>query len=495
MTKYIDLPIVVCGETKYPSGDPIRLQYENDVEVRITRPTEDDLEQIFRYHEPLETIPVAKVSRYLSTFAQSFANPEHPLRKEAVSLSSYITGYNEKMLDRDYGIITAFLSARFSSYDLVASELGDGEIMDSWIRRGVARVRAFPRGRALHVLVGNVPLTGIYSVFRSVLTKNQTVAKLPARDIVSTLYFIRGLIDANNDGTPYRSMLNSSLSALYLDSKSAELKRLIESSDVVCAWGKGSSLKSIKEKVPYATPYLEFGPKRSFALVYPNDCDLDEAAVRLAHDASLYDQEACVCPQRVFVMGPYEEFIKKLARWLEWQSHALPRGLSNPDVESHIVRMELEARFRQWEMVSGDPAWRIIVCDPYEVGDHPLGRTMFVHPIHSEEEILPFIDEETQAISVYPYDDRVERLGDLFCAAGVSKLCETGMVMYPREGWTHDGMYPLNYFVRLCYLDQNMAWEYKYQDRDGAIAFLDNMYGKPVEDYDKFLHLFPVDDF
>ena len=490
MTKTIDLPIVICGETKYPGKNPIVLHYENDVEVRITRPTPEDFEQIFSYNEPLHEVSIAKVSRYLSTFGQYFSNPDNPLRCEAVSLSADITGYHEKMLARDYGIISAFLSARFSSYDLVDSELGNGEIMDEWIRRGVARVKAFPRGRALHILVGNVPLTGIYSVFRSVLTKNQTVAKLPARDIVSTLYFVRGLIEANSDGTPYRSRLNSSLSALYLDGESTELKKLIEASDVVCAWGKGNSLKRVKEKVSYATPYLEFGPKRSFALIYPNDCDLDEAAVRLAHDVSLYDQEACVCPQRLFVKGPYKELVERLTYWLEWQAHALPRGVSNSDVESHIQRTEMEARYRGWPMVTGDPAWRVIVCDPFDVGDHPLGRTLFVHPIESESEILPFVDEETQAVSVYPYDDRVKRLGDMLAGT-----YETGMVMYPREGWTHDGMYPLQHFVRMCYLDENMSWEYKYQDKESAISFLDNMYGHPQEDYERFLKLFPVDEF
>jgi long-chain-fatty-acyl-CoA reductase len=479
MARLIDLPIMICGELKYPADDYIEIDYSNGVTARITRPSAEDFERIFSYAEPLHLLPIEKVSRYLSTFGRSFSNPSNPIRREAVELSAHVTGYSKEMLERDYAIISAYLSPRFTSYEVVESELGDHRILDEWVRRKVARVRAFPRGRALHVLVGNVPLTGIYSVFRSILTKNQTIAKLPSRDIISTLYFMRGLIDANSDGEPYRQTLNRSLSAFYLDSASAELKRLIEASDVVCAWGKGRSLKSIKEKVPHSTPYLE-------------GCDLDKAAVRMAHDVSIYDQEACLCAQRLFIIGEYREYVAKLEKWLAWQARYLPRGSMNPDVESHILRTELEARFRKWPLLTEGPPWRIVVCDPYSVGDHPLGRTLFVHPVGSEEEILPFIDEETQAISIFPYQGNIERLGDLFCARGACKICETGMSMYPREGWTHDGMYPLQYLVRLCYLDENMGWEYKYEEKEGALAFLYNMYGKPSENYEEFIRQFPV---
>ena len=281
---------------------------------------------------------------------------------------------------------------------------------------------------------------------------------------------------------------------MYLDASSDDLVRLIGSSDVVCAWGKGSSLKSIKEKVPYGTPYLEFGPKRSFSVLFSDQCDLDRAAVRVAHDVSLYDQEACLSMQRLFVIGPHEEFIHRLREWLEWQAHALPKGGGNPDVESHLHRVVLEARYRGWRLIAGRLGWRIIVCDPFEVTEHPLSRTLFVHPIQAPEEVLPFIDEETQAISVYPYDHNVEKLGDLFCSRGVSKLCETGMSLYPREGWTHDGMHPLRHFVRLCYLDENMSYAYKYEVKEMSEWFLRTMYGSPSRSVEQFMALFPAED-
>jgi long-chain-fatty-acyl-CoA reductase len=492
MTKIIKLPIIICGELKYPEEDYISIDYYNNVQVRITRPTNEDLEKIYHYKAPLHDIPISKVTRYLSHFAQSFFNPENPIRKEAVELSTYVTGYSKEMLDRDYSIISAFLSQRFTSYEILEAELGSDKILDTWVKNKVARIRAFPRGRAFHILVGNVPLAGIYSIFRSILTKNQTIVKLPSRDIVSSLYFIKALIEANNDSQEYTTMISSSLSALYLKRNSKTIEDVISSSDMICAWGQGDSLKNIKTKVPYSIPYLEFGPKRSFSLVYTKNCDLNKAAIRMAHDLTVYDQEACLCPQRLFIIGEHTDYILLLQKWLNWQSKYLPRGVNNPDIESHIFRTKLEAKYRKWEIYESEPQWRIIIADPYLVAEHPLGRTLFVHLVKSEDDILPFIDDETQSISVYPYEDNIERLGDLFCAQGVARLCETGMSMYPREGWTHDGMYPLHYFIRMCCLDANMAEEYRYENAEGAKMFLKNMYGNPDENLHEFIEQFPI---
>lgn len=472
MSKIIELPIIICGELKMPKEHYIEIKYSKDVIVRITKPTKEDLDKIYNYNVDLSKLKFSEVSKYIAKFSLDFLREDNQTRLDAIELSSYITGYTKKMLERDYDIICDHLSAPFTIYDIATAELGDYRMLDEWVHRQLVKIKAFPRGRAFHVLVGNVPMTGIFSVFRSIITKNQTVVKLPSRDLVSTLYFMKGLIESNSDGEAYQELLNSSLSVFYLEKEGEELKELIESSDVVCAWGKGSSLKRVKEMVPHSVPYVEFGPKRSYSLLYTNKgCNLDTAAIRMAHDLCIYDQEACLSPQRLFVIGEYEEYVKVLEKWLNWQSKYLPRGIINDDAESHLYRHKLEAMYNGMKVVAGEPDWRIIVCSPYDVIDHPLGRTLFIHPIKSEDEMLPFIDDETQTISVFPYRQDMYELADLLCKKGISKLCETGMAFYPRDGWTHDAMYPLQYFVRLCFIDATSEQEYKYDPLDDELAW------------------------
>ena len=460
MSHCIDLPFILNGLIVEPKADAVEIDYSGDVRVRMPRLTERDFSALAENREPLHTLTLADVSRYLANAGANWFNPDYPLRREAVDLACRITGYSEPMLERDYSLIGDYLMYPNNFYDLLSAELFDSRILDEWVTNQVARIRAFPRGRVLHVMVGNVPMAGIYSIVRSVLTRNHTVVKLPARDPVTCIYFIRSLIDSNPPGHP----ISRALSVGYWDRDSPLWEPAIASADLVCGWGQGPSLQSIKRKIPQGVPFLEFGPKRSFAVIHADDATTaNEAALRVAHDVAVYDQEACFSPQRVFVLGDERRFLQALPKWFRQQQRFLPKGEVTPDIDTHLLRTKLEARYRGWEVIDDESGWSIIVCrDPFAAAEHPLSRTLFVHPIRRIEDIVPFIDDETQTISAYPFHDRAERLADIFCAHGSVRLCEAGTVSHFRQGFTHDGLYALQHFVRLAYIDKEMTYTFKY---------------------------------
>lgn len=485
MKKIIELPIIVCGELIYPKNEYIELEYSNAI-VRIKKPAKHDIDKIICYNESLHDIPFHEITGYLNKFASAFMQPNNELRRETAVLSSLVTGYSKEMTNRCLFIIGDYILDRYLMYNKVEAEFGDCRILDTWVRNQVARVRAFPRGRAFHILVGNVPLASMYSIVRSIITKNQTIAKLPVRDIISVLYFMKGLIEINGIDHP----ISKSLSALYMERNSEYLDKIINNSDMVCAWGKGDSLKKIKEKIPHSIPFLEAGPKRSYSIIDLRNCDWDKAAMRLAHDLCIYDQEACFSPQRLFVIGDFTKFRSYLEDWLNWQTKYLPKGETNPDAESYLFRTKLEAHYEQWTISEQGYDWTLIEADPFLVGDHPLGRTLFVHSIQNYNEILPFIDDEVQTVSVYPYEkNNIEKIGVELCSRGAARLCETGTASYPREGFTWDALYGLHYFVRLCYLDENLNSTYKYGTRDRAEWYLKNVWGNPEERKDQIKNL------
>ncbi|MGZ7369324.1 acyl-CoA reductase, partial [Streptococcus pyogenes] len=76
------------------------------------------------------------------------------------------------------------------------------------------------------------------------------------------------------------------------------------------------------------------------------------------------------------------------------------------DIESHVYRAKLEAKYRGWDVYEGEnQEWQLIDANnPYLVTNHPLSRTIYVHVIQSPEEILPFVDDDTQTIGLYPLD-------------------------------------------------------------------------------------------
>jgi long-chain-fatty-acyl-CoA reductase len=459
MSTTLDLPIIVCGELRYPDGDDIVvLKYEGDTNVHLPRLAGEDVERIVANRESLHDVPLAQVTGYLSAAGLRWVDPHDPLRREAVENAAATTGYSQTTVERDYNTIGDYLMFRNNYYDMLDAELGDHHVMDEWVRNQVALVRAFPRGRALHVMVGNVPLASIGSMMRSILTRNHTVVKLPARDPVSSLYFARALIEANGADHP----ISRSLSVGYWDYDADAFDVLLDASDVVCAWGRGSSLQAIKARVPHSVPYVEFGPKRSFAVLYVDDVDLEQAALRIAHDVSVYDQEACFSPQHIFVIGDPGLLLAPLARRLEEQARLFPPARRTPDVASHVMRTRLEARFRGWSVDEGGERWTIVVADnPCSPVEHPLSRTIFVHPVSSLADILPMVDDETQTVTVLPYHRALE-VAEALCPRGAARVCDGGLVAHPRQGFTHDGGYPLQQFVRLAHVDAPMDYVYKY---------------------------------
>jgi long-chain-fatty-acyl-CoA reductase len=454
----ISLPIMVCGELHFPQGDDVvELEYINDLRVRLPQMRAADVTRVIENRENLAGIPLATVSEFLSAAGQLWVNPQHKLRREAVEHAEATTGYSRKTLEYDYWTTGDFLMFRNNFYDLLDAELGSHTMLDEWVRNQVARVRAYPRGRALHVLVGNVPLASVGSMVRSILTRNHTVVKLPARDPVTSLYFARALVEANGLDHP----LSRSLSVAYWDHDSEASERLLMASDVVCAWGRGASLEAIKRRVPHSVPYVEFGPKRSFGVVYAEEIDVDPAALRIAHDISLYDQEACFSPQRLFVIGDPTALVASLAKHLDDQAEVFPPGQHTPDVASHVLRSRLEARFRNWKVIEGE-CWTILVCkDGHPTMDAPLSRTILVHPVTSLSEIASHVDDETQTVTVLPHDRAVE-VADVLCDRGSVRVCEGGLSGHFRQGFTHDGGYPLQQFVRLAHIDAPLDYTYKY---------------------------------
>jgi long-chain-fatty-acyl-CoA reductase len=207
---------------------------------------------------------------------------------------------------------------------------------------------------------------------------------------------------------------------------------------------------------------FHFAPTRSLSLIFADEGDVDTAALRIAHDVAVYDQEACFSPQRLFVVGNVEPLVNAISHWLDVQHHYYPKGSMTDDLESYVLRTRLECLYRNLDVRTGG-SWSIVVApNPYAMLEHPLGRTLFIHPIQSPEQILPFVYEETQSISLYPYATHAEALGNIVCSCGMVRVCETGMISHFRQGFTHDGAYPLQHFVRLAYLDETLEYIYKY---------------------------------
>lgn len=470
----VALPILVNGELVYRTdAEPHVVAYDSGLDITIPRLTDDVVDAVVGSDRlALAELHLDEITVFLNRVGRLWGDPDYPGRKEAVDLASQLTGYHPVMVAGDYQRI-ARACDRAKLYDIVETDLGDPLLLDDWIPRQSVLLRCEPKGRALHLMVGNVPLAGLYTIVRGLLTKNVTVAKLPKRDLVSTLAFARTFVDVDPDHPITRA-----LSVLYWPGGDAVEQRFLQASDVVCAWGQRASIEAVKPKVPIGVDLLEFGPKESLMFIGGPEEEWGNVALRAAYDLSVYEQEACFSPQRLFVEGDADAFSAQLADNLDAIMARLPSGEVSVDKSAHITRARQEAKFDGYTVrQSAGSEWTVITVPPEEFPtfDHPLGRTVYVHPVKRLEDAVGQIHRETQTVGVHPWA-RGRELGVQLTRAGADRVTEVGLMSRPRPGFVHDGMRPLHSMVRWVAVERGLDYRGRFRD-DSRDQFETKIFG------------------
>lgn len=461
------LPLLINGRLKTPDegAEEIELDYEGGARLVLPTLTSGDIREILA--TPLDLLvglSVDDLTLFLKEVGKRWLDEKYTLRKQALEIGRLTTGYGAGILNRDWDYVARILADRNHMYDMIDAELGNRFSIDEWTQVQASYVRAFPRGRALHIMVGNAPIAAIITLIRSVLTKNITVAKLPARDIVTGLFF--GLsfhdIDPNHPVT-------RSLSLAYWPRGSELEQMFIDNADLICVWGGGGAIEGIKRRAGYATEVLAFGPKRSLQLIGRDVTDVDAVAKRVAYDVSIYNQEACFCPQIIFVEGDTTEFAQALSKWNEYYMTVFDRGNFTVDLSAQVNLNRLTELFRGGKVIAPDhTGWTIVECEPHLPRDHPLSRTLYVFSVESLEEALPFIDKDVQTVGIAPWK-RSLPLADEITRRGAARITEVGLVSLPRPGFTHDGDFPMRRMVRWVSNERSLEYKYKYVESMEAL--------------------------
>jgi long-chain-fatty-acyl-CoA reductase len=464
----LELPIIVLGKARMPeAGDRnvVTVRYESGIEVVLPRPSPADIAALrSATNSELHALSIDDISIFLTEVGKRLTDPNSPLRKEAVEHASRVTGYAARVVEYDFFVIGAALT-RAKIYDMLATELGDPYYLDEWRPAQAVYRHAAPRGKVLHVMVGNVPMAALFTMVRSIVTKNLTVAKLPMRDLVTSLYFAKACIEVDPNHPVTRS-----LSVLYWEGGSAIEDQFIDMADVVCVWGQKSAVDSIRRKTSCGQEFIEFGPRRSYHLLGRDTADWDYAAMKAAYDISIYDQEACFSPQAAFVEGDAGPFVAHLETWMNRYLDVLPKGFESEDVRAHVSQKRMEAKLSGHKVITPkNTAWSIILADaPAVIHEHPLSRTLYVFPVADLREALPWITRDAQTVTVHPFA-RASELATEIARRGANRIVDIGRAGRPRPGFVHDGMFPLTKMVRWASLERPLSFKYHFVADDPEV--------------------------
>lgn len=376
------------------------------------------------------------------------------LLEEASSALESVTGYSKQVIE--LSLRNTFERLRFNHiWQMVAEEINDPSVLDGWreLPSGKRVIAIGPR-LILHILAGNIPSLGISSVVCALLTKSCSLVKVSSDEPILTPMFVSSLSEVDD-------LLASCCAVVTWRGGDESIESVaFKHADVVVAYGGMETIKSIRNRLPPTKRLIAHGHKISIGIV-DSHCDLKEASDKLATDVAMFDQQGCMSPHIVFVIGKREdaeEFVTALSESLDGVSQKLKAGrfVMERAATIHSYRMVYTMAGEDVIAVNGSVDWTIILLgQPLHSSlflNHMMcpPRAVFVRNAENiadlKEELDPFRDFLSTAGCVVC--ERCEReLVDMLVTVGISRVCELGRMQLPSSWWHHDGRFNIADFL------------------------------------------------
>lgn len=461
--RYLELPIIIGGEEINPSIDSENYVFEyKNLEVKMPKMNEVHRKKIDSIDgDSIHDLSLNDIVVFFSRLAMLWRDPEYHYRKLLLEIGPIVTGQSAEMYKHNIGIMLSLFASKGYLQDMVQSELNNKLLIDEWVPYFNAYIHAEPLGRLLHVVSGNVPVAGVYSTVRGVLTKNVNTIKLSSRDIITTLLFIQSFKDVDKNHPITRST-----SAIYWERNEEDIiNHFVKNANGMCLWGGKDTVEFYKSKAKAGCEIIEYGPKTSAQIIkWDKDSDR-ELPLWAARDICLFDQEACLSPQIIYFQGDADLFIERLAVGLRDYTKLWPKAQNEIDHYAHMnYVIKANAFCENYSTYEENLDWLIVdMSKNANISlEHPLGRTIYIFRLENIKDCLKYIDSNIQTVGVFPKSLAYE-LKDGLSRKGVLRISNIGFVDAPRSGLVHNSQY-LSRLVRICGVEREVTFRYSEYD-------------------------------
>jgi hypothetical protein len=335
---------------------------------------------------------------------------------------------------------------------LVQSELGGPAVLDGfvpdeeWAGPGHRSRRALGAPLMLQVLAGNVPGVAITATIRALVVRSGVLCKLPEAEPGLLPLFARLLSDED-------PLLGRCVAATWWagDRFPAAWREWARWAGRAVVYGGDAAVEAVRGSLPADTDVVSYGPRTGIGAVLPDSPP--GAAAGLARDVCAYDQQGCVSPRLVYVVGePTGPFVEGLAGALAEHTgrHPPPEPTAAEAVAIRSARAEFE--FSGYEgggsavVTPGESlAWTILAAESPAARTESLPRVVWVHQVpdlESLEEVLRPLEGRIQTLG-YSGSEGLQKLAALATRLGVSRIAPFGTVAWPPADWRHEGRHQL----------------------------------------------------
>jgi len=335
---------------------------------------------------------------------------------------------------------------------LVRAELGDPARMDA--AHG-SMLSGFDTTAV--VLAGAIPQPTLLALLTPLALRSPVLAKPASRDPVTAA------LAADSIAAVDPELGRCIAIARFGSGDEACLRALLEA-DCVSATGSDETIAALAARVQPPRRLVVSGHRLSLAALGPEALRGDRLSVAadgIALDVALWDQQGCLSPLAVYVVGADREAPDRLAEAL---AHALaslgrrlPRGALDPAAAARFRQecdgAELRAAARPGVRLLGGvtQGWAVVREADAAPRPAPLNRFLRVQPVENPEMLLAAVRPlaaHLAGVALAGFGASQEGLVRGLADLGASRLCRPGELQSPPLAWHHEGRPVLLPFAR-----------------------------------------------
>ncbi|MFL4474857.1 acyl-CoA reductase [Paeniglutamicibacter sp. MACA_103] len=415
--------------------------------------------------------PVMDVVDVLGRVFARWADPDYHWRVRAEAVLPAVTGYAPAMVRRGLArYLQTFRRDRLLSF--LTQDLENPLVLDGFKpNRAGGRSRAVGPRLTTQIHAGNVPGLAAWNLVCALLVKSATLGKSASGEPLFAVFLAHSIAEEDPD-------LATCLAMVHWAGGNDEIERAaFAKSDAVVVTGGDAAIAAVSARVPPGVRLVAHGHKVSFAVVGIEALTKEEfgkTAVKVAYDASQYDQQGCLSPHAVFVqrggeVGP-EQFAASVAEQMQLFDVAEPRARLGLEEHVALDRARSTQEFRSYTddglLYFTAPAgnnWTVVYDPEAEVlVPSPLNRFLRIHPVDGIDDVVRLVAplrRVLQTVGVACSPETLETWSQDLAGCGVDRICGVGRMPEPAAGWHHDGVGNLTALVRWIDIEQDAGLE------------------------------------
>lgn len=324
----------------------------------------------------------------------------------------------------------------------------------------VQYMKATSKGLLCHWLAGNVQVLGMFALAESIICKNVNLLKVSSKDkgvFTSLLKAFENEDFTTKGGYTIRGNdLLKTIALVYYNHTNDELGKIMSrNADARIAWGGRDAVMTV---AGYPSRFdcddIIMGPKLSFSVVAKEELDDDHVVKKLARkiavDASVFDQTGCASTHNIFVekggaISP-GEFVDYLAEGMKKASIQIPKAEMTPEQVSAVHSIRGVYDFKGKVASSDDSTWTILYSEDSILCSPVYSRVLFVHPVDSINDALPYVDDNIQTIGMAAHGKKALDFAVKAAEKGAMRFPDCGKMLNFESPW--DGMFIMERLVR-----------------------------------------------